>query len=194
MYTCITSFSAVCSWKACSIVLNRVNEKSSLPRSGRFDSRSGHIPKLRVQSPVREHVWEATDPYSFFFLRFYSFVCRERKGGRKRGRETSMCGCTSMPPTGDLASNPGMCTRLGIEPAIFWFTGRHSIHWATPARADGYSLSFSLSLSPFSEHTHSQVKIKKEKEIICNWINKILKHVFSIWRLLCGKWMDRFYT
>ena len=32
---------------------------------------------------------------------------REGKGGRKRGRETSMCGCPS-PPTGDLAHNPDM--------------------------------------------------------------------------------------
>ena len=32
------------------------------------------------------------------------------KGGRKRGRETSMRGCLSHdPPTGDLICNPGMC-------------------------------------------------------------------------------------
>ena len=34
---------------------------------------------------------------------------REGEGGRKRGRETSMCGCSCVPPTGDLACNPGMC-------------------------------------------------------------------------------------
>ena len=27
-----------------------------------------------------------------------------------------------------------MCPRLGIEPATLWFPGRHSVHWATPAR------------------------------------------------------------
>ena len=40
-----------------------------------------------------------------------------------------------MPPTGDLALNPGMCPRLGIEQVALWFAGQHSIHWATPARA-----------------------------------------------------------
>ena len=33
----------------------------------------------------------------FFFLRFL-FIFREGKGGRKRGRETSMCGCLSHAP------------------------------------------------------------------------------------------------
>ena len=31
------------------------------------------------------------------------------KGGEKRGRETSMCGASHMPPTGDMARNPRMC-------------------------------------------------------------------------------------
>ena len=31
-----------------------------------------------------------------------------------------------MPPTGDLAHSPGMCPRLGIEPATLQFTGQHS--------------------------------------------------------------------
>ena len=29
-----------------------------------------------------------------------------------------------------------MCPRLGIKPATLWFTGWHSVHWATPARTD----------------------------------------------------------
>ena len=38
------------------------------------------------------------------------FIFREGKGGRKRGRQTSMCGCLSLEPsTGDLAHNPVMC-------------------------------------------------------------------------------------
>ena len=36
--------------------------------------------------------------------------------------------------TGDLAYNPGVCPKLGIEPATLWFAGQHSIHWATPGR------------------------------------------------------------
>ena len=31
------------------------------------------------------------------------------KGGRKRGRELSMCASFCMSPTGDLAHNSGMC-------------------------------------------------------------------------------------
>ena len=34
---------------------------------------------------------------------------REGKGGRKKGRETSMYGSSCVPPTGDLAHDPGMC-------------------------------------------------------------------------------------
>ena len=28
-----------------------------------------------------------------------------------------------VPPTGDLACNPGICPKLGIEPASLWFAG-----------------------------------------------------------------------
>ena len=31
--------------------------------------------------------------YFFIYKRFYLFIFREGKGERKRGRETSMCGC-----------------------------------------------------------------------------------------------------
>ena len=31
---------------------------------------------------------------------------------------------------------------LGIKPATLWFTGQHSIHWATPARAWSYFYCF----------------------------------------------------
>ena len=41
---------------------------------------------------------------------FFIYLPLDRGEGRKRGRETSMCGClSSAPPTGDLARNPGMC-------------------------------------------------------------------------------------
>ena len=48
----------------------------------------------------------------FFKILFIDFQ-REGKGGRKRGRGTSMCETSitylSGPSTGDLAVNPGMC-------------------------------------------------------------------------------------
>ena len=64
----------------------------------------------------------------------YLFLESGRKGERE-GEKHQCVVATHMPPTGNLAHNPGMCPRLGIELATLWFTGRHSIHWAIPARA-----------------------------------------------------------
>ena len=49
--------------------------------------------------------------FFFFFLKIVFIFFRERKGGRKRWRETSMCGCLSshVPRTGDVAGILGMC-------------------------------------------------------------------------------------
>ena len=66
-----------------------------------------------------------------FFLRFYLFVFREVKG--ETGRETSLCGCLLHAPYWRPGSQPRPAPWLGMEPVNFWFTGRHSIHWATPA-------------------------------------------------------------
>ena len=46
-----------------------------------------------------------------------------------------MCGYLSHAPTWGSGGQPRHVPWLGIKPATFWFTGRHSIHWATPARA-----------------------------------------------------------
>ena len=35
------------------------------------------------------------DYFLFLYYRFLKFIFREGKGGEKRGRETSMCGCLS---------------------------------------------------------------------------------------------------
>ena len=67
----------------------------------------------------------------------------EGKGGRKKGRETSMCGCFSHAPHWRPGLQPRHVSRLGIEPATLWFAGRHSVHWATPARAKFSFLPFS---------------------------------------------------
>ena len=45
----------------------------------------------------------------FILSRFYLFIFREGKGGRKRGIETSMCGCLLCTPTEDLAHKRGLC-------------------------------------------------------------------------------------
>ena len=45
---------------------------------------------------------------NLFFKKDFIYILVE-KGGRKRGRETSVYGFLSWPPTGDLARNPGTC-------------------------------------------------------------------------------------
>ena len=52
----------------------------------------------------------------------------------ERGWETSMCVCLSSAPYWGPGPQPRQVPWLGIEPATLWFTGQHSIHWATPAR------------------------------------------------------------
>ena len=59
----------------------------------------------------------------------YLFLEREKEG-RRKGRETSMCGCLSHAPNWAPGPQPRHVPWLGIEPATLWFTGRHSIHWA----------------------------------------------------------------
>ena len=73
----------------------------------------------------------------FFFLfclnKILFIYFRGGKGGRKRGREISMCGCLS-------CASYWHVPWLGIEPAMLWFTVQCSIHWATPARVGGWLL------------------------------------------------------
>ena len=52
----------------------------------------------------------------FFCLRFYLFIFRQQGREGEREEEKQQCVVASCsPPTGDLARNPGMCPRLGIE-------------------------------------------------------------------------------
>ena len=67
--------------------------------------------------------------YTSFFLKVL-FIFREREGGRKRGRETSMCGCLLSIHYWGPGPQPINVPWLGIEPVTLWFTGHHSIHWA----------------------------------------------------------------
>ena len=56
----------------------------------------------------------------YFFEILNLFLYR---GGRKRRRETQCVVVSHVPPSGDLACNPGMCPTLGIEQMTLWFTG-----------------------------------------------------------------------
>ena len=71
---------------------------------------------------------------SFLKILFILFLDTE-EGREKRRRETSMCGCLSHIPYWEPGLQPRPVPWLGIEPVTLWFTGRWSIHWATPARA-----------------------------------------------------------
>ena len=71
----------------------------------------------------------------FFKNIIYLFIFRQGKRGRKRGRETSMCGCSHTPHNGEPGPQARHVPWLGIEPMTLWFRGWHSIHQATPARA-----------------------------------------------------------
>ena len=82
--------------------------------------------------------------YLALFYKDFIYFWREEKGGRKRGRETSVCSCLSCTPYWRPGLQPKYVPWLGIELATLWFTGRHSIHWATPARA--YPACFSIIL------------------------------------------------
>ena len=65
-------------------------------------------------------------PLPIFFQRFYLFIFRERRKVEEREGEKHQCVVAfHMPPTGDLAHNPGMCPdwesnlRLfGLQPVL----------------------------------------------------------------------------
>ena len=61
-----------------------------------------------------------------FLKTFYLFIFREGKGGRKKGREISMCVCLSHGPHWGTGPQPRHVPPLGIEAARAQSTGlRH---------------------------------------------------------------------
>ena len=70
-------------------------------------------------------------------LLFY-FIFRQRRREGERARETSMCGCLLCTPHWGPGPQPRHVPWPGIKPVTLWFTGQHSIHWATPARAKSF--------------------------------------------------------
>ena len=52
-----------------------------------------------------------------------------------KGRETSICGCLLHAPLLGTWPTTRHVPWLGIESVTLWFTGWHSVHWTTPARA-----------------------------------------------------------
>ena len=81
----------------------------------------------------------------FKTLFIYLFVCfleREEKGRRKRGGETSVCGCPfHMPLTGDLALNPGMCPEWVLNR---WSFGSQANTQSTEPHQSGLGMPYGL--------------------------------------------------
>ena len=81
----------------------------------------------------------------FSFSRFYLFTFRKRVGEGERDRNISVWEIhwpvvsgtiLTTPPTGNLGPQPRLVPWLGIKLVTSRFAGRHSVYWATPARAD----------------------------------------------------------
>ena len=73
--------------------------------------------------------------YFILFLKDFYLCISERGEGKKRGRDTSICSCPSCTPHWGPGPQPRHVPWLRIKPGTPWFAGQHSIHWATPARA-----------------------------------------------------------
>ena len=72
------------------------------------------------------------------FKRLYLFILERGREGERKGEKYQCVVASHKPPTRDLARNPGMCPRLGIELVTLWFAGQHSIHLTIPARATNH--------------------------------------------------------
>ena len=59
---------------------------------------------------------------------YFIYLFLERGRDREKGEKHQCMVAYGVPPTGDLAHNPGMCPRLGVEPVTLWFAGQCSIH------------------------------------------------------------------
>ena len=88
-----------------------------------------HIQSVIAHSLYTEQIFFCVSQLGLFYFilllkDFIDFSLEREKGG-KRGRETSMCGCLSCMPTGDMSHKPGMCPDresnqwpLGSRPAL----------------------------------------------------------------------------
>ena len=111
-----------------------------------MESRPGGCPATQTAGYSALHNWNhrvmgtlcnKIFPFFFFFspLRFYLFIFREGKGEREGEKHQCVVASRAL-PTEDLACNPGMFPDWESDQQPFdSFIGRHSIHWAAPARA-----------------------------------------------------------
>ena len=77
----------------------------------------------------------------FFFLRFYLFIFREGgKEGEREGEKYRCVAASHIPhaPYWRPGPQPRHVPWPGIKLATCWFTGLHSIHWATQPGPSGF--------------------------------------------------------
>ena len=84
------------------------------------------------------------------FKRFYLFIFREKEGRRKRADKHQILARPKWGP----GLQPRHVAWLGIKPVTFQFAGWHSIHWATPARAQREFLKSTLNRMEIKNTTY----------------------------------------
>ena len=130
-----------------------------------------------------------------FFKRFYLFILRDGKGGRKRGRDTLMCGCLSHTPYQGPGPQPRHVSWQRIK-LVTQIGSQHSIHWATPARANWDSSKPMLpTVCPFIDiRPASQSEVSSSLLLLQPFLsfsgicsNKSFVHLILSWLLLLGR-------
>ena len=71
----------------------------------------------------------------FFLFKDFIYLFLEKGEARKKGRETSLCGCLLNAPYWGPGWQPRHVPYLGNKPMTLWLVGQHSIHSLIPARA-----------------------------------------------------------
>ena len=111
-----------------------------------------------------------THSFSFSFLKIlFIYFETEGKGGRKQGRETSVCSCLSCAPYWGPGLQPRHVPWLGIELVTLWLSGLCSIHWNIPARA----------LSVIFNSTATQYTCSLNGIYHPNWLTSKWSHHYS---------------
>ena len=68
------------------------------------------------------------------FKRSYLFTLNRGQGRKKDGEKHQCVVASCMLPTGTRPTTQA-CALTGNSTAVLWFSGQHSVHWATPTRA-----------------------------------------------------------
>ena len=124
-------------WDNC----NRIKRKSKKKKKEKvviqfFDVPPKYISYLKSQERYLQIWMDLKNILPYTLLCIYLkilLIFREREGREKeRDRNINVC---PPPSYWEPGPHPRHVSSLGITPAALWFSGRHSIHWAAPARA-----------------------------------------------------------